>query len=164
MKLISIFIDLIFDIASFALDFSPIGNFKCAIEAITGRNMLTWEKLTSKERAMCVVGIIPEVGPAIAKTIKQTSRLAKFGVRAIKIGSKIAGGGDIYYSGKEGKKLIERTYDAFRSFQLSISEARDFIRYDDGLGATAIRTVFGAGCTALAPIAALVIDSAKLSY
>ena len=164
MKLISTFIDLFFEIASFALDFSPIGNFKCAVEAITGRNFLTWEKLDSKDRALCVLGIIPEIGPAIAKTIKQTSKLAKFGVKTIKLGSKIAKGADIGFSVGEGIGLVKKTGNAFRAFQLSISEARDFIRYDDGLGATALRTVFGAGCTALAPIAALVVDSAKLSY
>ena len=164
MKLISTFIDLFFEIASFALDFSPIGNFKCAVEAITGRNFLTWEKLDSKDRALCVLGIIPEIGPAIAKTIKQTSKLAKFGVKTIKLGSKIAKGADIGFSVGEGYGLVKKTGNAFRAFQLSISEARDFIRYDDGLGATALRTVFGAGCTALAPIAALVVDSAKLSY
>lgn len=60
MKLISTFIDLIFEIASFALDFSPIGNFKCAVEAITGRNILTWKKLAPEDRALCVLGIIPK--------------------------------------------------------------------------------------------------------
>ena len=164
MKLISTFIDLIFDIASFALDLSPIGNFKCAVEAITGRSFLTWEKLDPDERALCVLGIIPEIGPAIAKTIKQTSKLAKFGVKTIKVGSKIAKGADTYFTIDEGIDLIKETGNVFRAFQLSISEARDFIRYDDGLGATALRTVFGAGCTALAPIAALVVDSTKLSY
>ena len=128
MKLISVFIDLIFEITSFALDCSPIGNFKCAIEAIIGRNMLTWEKLSPEERVMCVVGIIPEVGPAIAKTIKQTTRLAKFGVKAIKTGSKIAKVLDTCDTELERYDLIERTFDAFRSFQLSISEAKDFIR------------------------------------
>lgn len=105
-----------------------------------------------------------EIGPAIAKTIKQTSKLTKFGVKTIKLGSKIAKYGDIGFSVGEGIGLVNKTGNAFRAFQLSISEARDFIRYDDGLGATALRTVFGAGCTALAPIAALVVDSTKLSY
>ena len=113
MKLISTFIDLIFDIASFALDLSPIGNFKCAVEAITGRSILTWEKLDPDERALCALGIIPEIGPAIAKTIKQTSKLAKFGVKTIKVGSKIAKGADTYFTIDEGMDLIEETGNVF---------------------------------------------------
>ena len=66
-------------IVSFIADLSPIGTFKSAVELITGRDFISQEKLSNKERLLCLVGLIPVVGKAAQKiaTAKNCTKLAK---------------------------------------------------------------------------------------
>jgi len=54
-------------IVSFIADLSSIGTFKSAVELITGRDFISQENLSGKERLLCLVGLIPVVGKAAQK-------------------------------------------------------------------------------------------------
>ena len=62
------------DLVSCGLDWVPIvGDVKCGLEFITGRDAVTNEKLNGFERMMCGVGLIPLAG----KFVKNGSKLKK---------------------------------------------------------------------------------------
>ena len=70
------------EILSTILDFSPIGNIKSGLEAFSGYDTVTFEKMDDIERAMCFVGIIPVFGNIAKKFVKSA--------RAIKRISKVS--------------------------------------------------------------------------
>ena len=76
------------DLASLGLDLVPIiGNLKSAYELYTGEDLITGEKLTSIERTLCLVGIIP-LGNylRIGRHFKNAEKFFKAGERAKKAG------------------------------------------------------------------------------
>lgn len=72
------------DLVSCGLDWVPIvGDLKCGLEFITGRDAVTNEKLNGFERTMCAVGLIPLVGKFVKNSskVKRVCKLAKNGDR-----------------------------------------------------------------------------------
>ena len=88
------------EILSTILDFSPIGNIKCGLEALSGYNSVTFEKLDDFDRAMCFVGMIPYVGNIVKKFAKTGKAMKR-----IKFVSKVAGGAGVLNDLKGIKKL-----------------------------------------------------------
>ena len=93
-------------ILSFIADLSPIGTFKSAVELITGRDFISQEKLSKKERLLCIVGLIPVVGKAAQKiaVAKNCTKLAKGIFHANRIVKAVNIGNNIK---KEGELEIE---------------------------------------------------------
>lgn len=69
------FLNCCLHIVSFITDLSPIGTFKSAVELITGRDFISQENLSGKERLLYLVGLIPVVGKAAKK--KQQQKIYK---------------------------------------------------------------------------------------
>ena len=138
---------------SFVADLSPLGSFKSGVELLTGRNFITQEKLSGKERLLCAVGIIPYFGKAAQKIAmaKNSAKIAK----GIYCGTKIVNIANKGININNGKKLYKEFRESIpttiRGMEDSLCEIADFIRYDDGLVATSIRTLDAVACSFAAP-------------
>ena len=151
---------------SFVADLSPLGSFKSGVELLTGRNFITQEKLSGKERLLCAVGIIPYFGKAAQKIAmaKNSAKIAK----GIYCGTKIVNIANKGININNGKKLYKEFRESIpttiRGMEDSLCEIADFIRYDDGLVATSIRTLDAIACSFAAPFIYGVKSIAAICY
>ena len=153
-------------ILSFIADLSPIGTFKSAVELITGRDFISQEKLSKKERLLCIVGLIPVVGKAAQKiaVAKNCTKLAKGIFHANRIVKAVNIGNNIK---KEGELEIEFALTVpytIRGWEDSLCDAADFIKYDNGLVATSLRIAGAVVCSFTAPFVYAVKSVAAISY
>ena len=151
---------------SFVADLSPLGSFKSGVELLTGRNFITQEKLSGKERLLCAVGIIPYFGKAAQKIAmaKNSAKIAK----GIYCGTKIVNIANKGINFNNGKKLYKEFRESIpttiRGMEDSLCEIADFIRYDDGLVAASIRTLDAIACSFAAPFIYGVKCTAAICY
>ena len=154
------------EILSTILDFSPIGNIKCGLEALSGYNSVTFEKLDDFDRAMCFVGMIPYVGNIVKKFAKTGKAMKR-----IKFVSEVAGGVDVLNDLKginenyeDLKKAIKKEGSLIRLAERNISETFDFFRYDDGVTASSFRTFGTVICAIVSPIVNVPKNMCKQVY
>ena len=126
-------------------------SIKPAIEAISGRDFVTREKLNDFERVMSIFASIPILG-IITKFVKYSSKFAKFSNRPKKMIEIM----DNIYNDKDEINLGKHINESLRGMQDTISETIDFLRYDDNLIAIIIRLVFGIVCILILPIIPLI--------
>ena len=154
------------EILSTILDFSPIGNIKCGLEALSGYNSVTFEKLDDFDRAMCFVGMIPYVGNIVKKFAKTGKAMKR-----IKFVSKVAGGADalndlkgIQENYEDLIEAIKKEGSLIRLAERNISETFDFFRYDDGVTASSFRTFGTVICAIVSPIVNVPKNMCKQVY
>ena len=153
-------------IVSFIEDLSPVGTFKSAVELITGRDFISQENLSGKERLFCAVGLIPVVGKAAQKiaTAKNCTKLAKGIFHANRIVKAVNIGNNIK---KEGELEVEFTLTVpytIRGWQDSLCDVSDFIKYDNGLVATSLRIADAVVCSFAAPFVYAVKSAVAICY
>ena len=144
------------EILSLALDFSPIATFKNAVEALSGYNMVTFEKLNDYERTMCFVGLIPGLGAITKKVVKSIKALNRVNnvVKIANTGGAISGGVSAFTLGyKSGTKIYDwmvneakNTLNTVRLAENNFSDGMDYLRYDNGFIATSVRAVSTVVC------------------
>ena len=154
------------EILSTILDFSPIGNIKCGLEALSGYNSVTFEKLDDFDRAMCFVGMIPYVGNIVKKFAKTGKAMKR-----IKFVSGVAIGADalndlkgINENYEDLKEAIKKEGSLIRLAERNISETFDFFRYDDGVTASSFRTFGTVICAIVSPIVNVPKNMCKQVY
>ena len=92
------------DLVSCGLDWVPIvGDVKCGLEFITGRDAVTKEKLNGFDRAMSAVGLIPIAGKFI-KNGSKLKKVCKFAKNADRLGG-------LYYTGSSVSNLCRENKD-----------------------------------------------------
>ena len=130
------------ELFTFYLEFSgPLTSIKPSIEAMIGRDFVTREKLNDFERVMSFIASIPILG-TITKIAIYSSKFAKVSNRSNKIIKIINNIFNDKYEINLGKHINE----SLRGMQDSISEAVDFLRYDDNLIAITIIIIMGIVC------------------
>jgi hypothetical protein len=156
-------------ILSFALDISPLGNIKSALEGLSGYDTVTFEKLDFADRAMCLVGLIPfgNIAKKLLKSAKAVKRFtpvingASKASELMDIKSDIDEAKDIYGNLKEH---IKKEGGLVRLAEKNISDAFDFVRYDDGTTASSLRVFGTVSCAIVSPIVNLPKNMAKQVY
>ena len=154
---------LLKNLVSFGLDLIPgVSNFKSLVEACRGVDSITGEPLKWWERALCIGGVIVPVAFKSLRYIKKFPKVAKGVIRGIRIekGAEVAY--QSYKAGKlSGQVFVESLLATARAIQNSVSDTADFIRYDDGLGATGLRIGIEVGSTVTAPFIDLTKNTGK---
>lgn len=142
-----------------------LGTPKSIAELIRGKDLITQEPLGIKGTIFSIVGAIPVIGPFLkVKTIKRCTKLAKGIIKTLRVVKKPNEYITNYQKGELGFKIILGVGCALKSAQQSISEVVDYIRYDNGLLAAAIRTIDKAACTVAAPVINFAQNTAKTAY
>ena len=149
------------EILSFVGDLSPLGNWKSLFEAFSGKDFITRQKLNYFERGMCIIGAIPFAGNVV-KLFKRCKPLVRGFNRVKRISKEISKYNDDKISpAKLGWSIGTKIGEAIGGFQDTICEIADFVRYDNNLGALAIRIIDGAACGVTAPVINLAQNTAK---
>ena len=142
------------EILSTILDFSPIENIKSGLEAFSGYDTVTFEKMDDIERAMCFVGIIPVFGNIAKKFVKSAraiKRISKVSTTA-KVADVVNDISNVNKLRKKIKENIKKEGSLVRLAEKNISDTFDFVRYDDGITASSFRAFGTVICAIVSPI------------
>ena len=156
------------EILSFAGDL-VCGTVKSIAELVTGKDLITHEPLGYIGVACNIIGAIPILGAFLK--VKNIRRCAKFAKGIIKVIRASKKPNEYITAWKKGKligkiygNIIVETALAVKGFTQSICEIADYIRYDDGLVAAAIRTIDKAACSVAAPVINATQEVARNTY
>ena len=156
------------EILSFAGDLL-CGTVKSIAELVTGKDLITHEPLGYIGVACNIIGAIPILGAFLK--VKNIRRCAKFAKGIIKVIRASKKPNEYITAWKKGKligkiygNIIVETALAVKGFTQSICEIADYIRYDDGLVAAAIRTIDKAACSVAAPVINATQEVARNTY
>ena len=117
------------EILSTLLDFSPIGNIKSGLEAFSGYDTVTFEKMGDFERAMCFVGIIPVFGNFAKKFVKSARAIKR--INRVSLGAKIADYTnttiEVIKEREDIKEQIKKEGSLVRLAEKNISDSIDYM-------------------------------------
>ena len=154
------------EILSTLLDFSPIGNIKSGLEAFSGYDTVTFEKMGDFERAMCLVGIIPVFGNFAKKFVKSARAIKR--INRVSLGAKIADYTnttiEVIKKREDLKEQIKKEGSLVRLAEKNISDSIDYMRYDEGIIASSFRAVGTVSCAIISPIVNVPKNMAKQIY